>query len=102
MSEVTYEYTGDEDFPLVVSSRCRSLAEARKKASLMASVSHDAFLPTAPELAVRDTGTATGGGDSSQTLLRPEPPPDELIEALQERAESDDPQVGSLKAGEAA
>lgn len=47
---------------------------------------------TAEEIAALDGHPATGGGESSQAA----------VNALVERGESDDPQVGSLKAGEAA
>lgn len=63
----------------------------------------DAF---APEIALRDGEPATGGGASSNTALfdttaKVDRELSPVAEALVQRAEADDPQVGDLKAGEA-
>lgn len=43
---VTFTETKDPEFPFVVSSPCRSWAEAQAKADRIMSVNADAFLPT--------------------------------------------------------
>ena len=102
MANVSVEMTGNPVFPWQVSSLCRTLAEATAKATRIESVDPLAFLPTyGAGIAIADGFPATGGGlathvDESAPELTPEQ------RALQERAMSDDPQVGGLKAGEAA
>lgn len=103
MANVSVEMTGNPVFPWQVSSLCRTLAEATAKATRIETVDPLAFLPTyGVGIAIADGQPATGGGESSQTLLNagefvnlaPE------VEALIELADEDAP-VAGLKAGEA-
>jgi len=102
--------TGSADYPYKVTRLCRTWPEAQAVINAIGPLDAEAFIPSAkqlhddalaralacdrqaPELAVEAGEPATGGGESSQAPL---------VEALQERAEADDPQVGALKAGEA-
>ena len=98
---VAIEQTGNPVFPWRVSSLCRSAAEATAKGIRIEAIDPLAFLPTyGAAVALADGELATGGGMATHVEeSAPELPP--AIEALQERAMADDPQVGALKAGEA-
>ena len=101
MANVTIEVTGNPMFPWRVSSLCRSAAEAQAKGIRIEAIDPLAFLPTyGAAIAIADGEIATGGGMATHVVeTAPDLPP--ALEALQERAEADDPQVGGLKAGEA-
>ena len=95
---VTIERQGD--FTWIVSRHCATQAEAMASAKLLDGVNPLAYWPFAPAIALADGESATGAGNATHYVEPgPELPPE--VEALQERAMADDPQVGALKAGEA-
>lgn len=100
MAITMHDADGRTDFYII--HKCGSHAHAKAAQALLDAMPvPEAY---APAIALADGYPATGGGESSQTMLdggefAPDLPP--AVEALQERAMADDPQVGGLKAGEA-